>query len=206
MKSEYSIINEPNKVYILGSKNVGKSSFVDQLFNKPFNLKIKSTEIGIQSIRLNMENKFFTLKEVTDNEEFKNTTIFKNDIEDILIIIILFSLTNKESNEHTKRLIEMIGHSVIDNTNLEIIICGNKLDLVENDQSKRIVTKKEMEEYASNIRNCHYYEISCKTGENIKEIINILKEYEIPQLDEDKLEEEEEKANQQNLTNSCSLI
>ena len=100
----------------------------------------------------------------------------------------------------------MIGHSVIDNTNLEIIICGNKLDLVENDQSKRIVTKKEMEEYASNIRNCHYYEISCKTGENIKEIINILKEYEIPQLDEDKLEEEEEKANQQNITNSCSLI
>ena len=63
-----------------------------------------------------------------------------------------------------------------------------------------------MEEYASNIRNCHYYEISCKTGENIKEIINILKEYEIPQLDEDKLEEEEEKQKKKKEETSCSLI
>lgn len=206
MKTEYNIINEPNKVYILGSKGVGKTSFVNKLINKPFNEKIKSTDIGIQSIKLNLENKFFTLKEVTDNNEFKNTTIFKNDIEDILIIFIIFSLTNKESNEHTKRLIEIIGQSIIDNTTLEIVICGNKFDLIDKNQSKRIVEKEEMEKYASNVRNCKYFEISCKTGENIDEIIKILEEYEIPQLDEDKLEEEEEKQQKKKEDNSCSLI
>ena len=205
MKTEYNIINEPNKVYILGSKGVGKTSFVNKLINKPFNEKIKSTDIGIQSIKLNLENKFFTLKEVTDNNEFKNTTIFKNDIEDILIIFIIFSLTNKESNEHTKRLIEIIGQSIIDNTNLEIVICGNKKDLIDKNPSNRIVDKNEMDNYASNIRNCKYFEISCKTRENIDEVINILKEYEIPQLDEDKLEEEENKEKEKK-DGSCSLI
>ena len=206
MKTEYNIINEPNKVYILGSKGVGKTSFVNKLINKPFNEKIKSTDIGIQSIKLNLENKFFTLKEVTDNNEFKNTTIFKNDIEDILIIFIIFSLTNKESNEHTKRLIEIIGQSIIDNTTLEIVICGNKLDLINKNESQRTVEKEEMEKYASNIRNCKYFEISCKTGENIDEIMKILEEYEIPQLDEDKLEEEEEKQKKKKEETSCSLI
>ena len=205
MRTEYNIINEPNKIYILGSKGVGKTSFVNKLINKPFSEKIKSTEIGIQSIKLNLENKFFTLKEVTDNNEFKNTTIFKNDIEDILIIFIIFSLTNKESNEHTKRLIEIIGQSIIDNTTLEIVICGNKLDLINKNESQRTVEKEEMEKYASNIRNCKYFEISCKTREKIDDIINILKEYEIPQLDEDKLEEEENKEKEKK-DGSCSLI
>ena len=206
MRTEYNIINEPNKVYILGSKGVGKSSFVNQLVNKPFDEKIKSTEIGIYSQKLNLENKFFTLKEVTDDDEFKNTSIFKNDIEDILIIFIIFSLTNKESNEHTKRLIEIIGQSIIDNTNLEIVICGNKKDLIDKNPSNRIVEKNEMDNYASNIRNCKYFEISCKTREKIDDIINILKEYEIPQLDEDKLEEEEEKQKKKKEETSCSLI
>ena len=206
MRTEYNIINEPNKIYILGSKGVGKTSFVNKLINKPFSEKIKSTEIGIQSIKLNLENKFFTLKEVTDNNEFKNTTIFKNDIEDILIIFIIFSLTNKESNEHSKRLIEIIGQSIIDNTTLEIVICGNKLDLINKNESQRTVEKEEMEKYASNIRNCKYFEISCKTGENIDEIMKILEEYEIPQLDEDKLEEEEEKQKKKKEETSCSLI
>jgi GTPase SAR1 family protein len=205
MRTEYNIINEPNKVYILGSKGVGKSSFVNQLVNKPFDEKIKSTEIGIYSQKLNLENKFFTLKEVTDDDEFKNTSIFKNDIEDILIIFIIFSLTIKDSYEHTKRLIEIIGQSIIDNTNLEIVICGNKKDLIDKNPSNRIVEKNEMDNYASNIRNCKYFEISCKTRENIDEIINILKEYEIPQLDEDKLEEEENKEKEKK-DGSCSLI
>ena len=205
MRTEYNIINEPNKVYILGSRGVGKSSFVNQLVNKPFDEKIKSTEIGIYSQKLNLENKFFTLKEVTDDDEFKNTSIFKNDIEDILIIFIIFSLTIKESYEHTKRLIEIIAQSVIDNTNLEIVICGNKKDLIDKNPSNRIVEKNEMDNYASNIRNCKYFEISCKTRENIDEIINILKEYEIPQLDEDKLEEEENKEKEKK-DGSCSLI
>ncbi len=205
MRTEYNIINEPNKVYILGSKGVGKSSFVNQLVNKPFDEKIKSTEIGIYNQKLNLENKFFTLKEVTDDDEFKNTSIFKNDIEDILIIFIIFSLTNKDSYEHTKRLIEIIAQSVIDNTNLEIVICGNKKDLIDKNPSNRIVEKNEMDNYASNIRNCKYFEISCKTRENIDEIINILKEYEIPQLDEDKLEEEENKEKEKK-DGSCSLI
>jgi GTPase SAR1 family protein len=205
MRTEYNIINEPNKVYILGSKGVGKSSFVNQLVNKPFDEKIKSTEIGIYSQKLNLENKFFTLKEVTDDDEFKNTSIFKNDIEDILIIFIIFSLTIKDSYEHTKRLIEIIGQSIIDNTNLEIVICGNKKDLIDKNPSNRIVEKNEMDNYASNIRNCKYFEISCKTRENIDEVINILKEYEIPQLDEDKLEEEENKEKEKK-DGSCSLI
>ena len=205
MRTEYNIINVPNKVYILGSKGVGKSSFVNQLVNKPFDEKIKSTEIGIYNQKLNLENKFFTLKEVTDDDEFKNTSIFKNDIEDILIIFIIFSLTNKDSYEHTKRLIEIIAQSVIDNTNLEIVICGNKKDLIDKNPSNRIVDKNEMDNYASNIRNCKYFEISCKTREKIDDIINILKEYEIPQLDEDKLEEEEKKENKRN-DGSCSLI
>ena len=111
--TDYSVIEEPNKVYILGSKGVGKTSFMRKLFNFSFDEKIASTEIGIQTSRLNMENKFFTIKELTDNDDFKCTPIFKNDIEQVLIIFIIFSLTDKESCEYMKRLIEIIGHSII---------------------------------------------------------------------------------------------
>ena len=204
--TDYSVIEEPNKVYILGSKGVGKTSFIWKLFNFSFDEKIASTEIGIQTSRLNMENKFFTIKELTDNDDFKCTPIFKNDIEEILIIFIIFSLTDKESCEYMKRLIEIIGHSIIDNIGLEIIICGNKFDIVQKNKGKRMVDTNEMEKYALNIRNCKYFEISCKTNENIDHIMNILKEYEIPQLDEEKIELEEEKENLQKNGASCKII
>ena len=92
-------IDEPNKIYIIGGRKVGKSSLFRLLFNQPFMEKMQPSMIGITKAALSSNGKTYTVKDLTDSEEYKCTKIFINEIEDVLCVIAMFSLTDRDSFE-----------------------------------------------------------------------------------------------------------
>ena len=82
-------------------------------------------------------------------------------------IIILFDITNKESFNNLNVWIKTIKEQC--GKNMPILIAGNKIDLEEN----RLVKAEEVNLFKESGK-IDYIEISCKTGENIKETIDII--------------------------------
>ena len=187
-------VEEQNKIYIVGGRGVGKTTFLYQIHSGQFNDSLSHSEIGIAISQYKKGSKVFTIKELTDDENFSKTNILKNELEDVILIFVLFALDDKESFEHAKNLIQFIKNNLINNEEMHIILLGNKQDLVESNPSGNIVERKEIDQYIFNIENLRYYEISCKTNYNIsliKEMIDGIEIEEEKDEDDGKIPEEE---------------
>ena len=90
-------VNEQNKIYILGGKGVGKTTFFHLLFSDEFNPNIPESKPGIIKSNFKTGNKEFTIKDLSDDENFTTTKILKNELEDVILIFILFSLDDKKT-------------------------------------------------------------------------------------------------------------
>ena len=194
-KDQYKV-DEQNKIYIIGGRGVGKTSFLYQIQTGNFNEDIKPSEIGIAVSPYKFGNKNFTIKELTDDNNFAKTNLLKNELEDIILIFVLFALDSKESFEYAKNLIQFIKNNLINNEEMYIILLGNKKDLIESKVSEKKIEKREIDQYIYNLDNIRYYEISCKTGNNIniiKDIINRIEIVEDKEEDDGKIPEEERK-------------
>ena len=97
--------------------------------------------------------------------------------------LIVFDLTNKSSFDNSLMWIEELKKN---SNNANIILLGNKKDLIE-------------KSFTSEINFITYLEISAKTNENIDEIKNIIKN-----LDKDI--EQENKDNIQKIDNEKKII
>ena len=187
-------VEEQNKIYIVGGRGVGKTTFLYQIHSGQFNDSLSHSEIGIAIYQYKKGSKVFTIKELTDDENFSKTNILKNELEDVILIFVLFALDDKESFEHAKNLIQFIKNNLINNEEMHIILLGNKQDLIESNPSGNIVERKEIDQYIFNIENLRYYEISCKTNYNIsliKEMIDGIEIEEEKDEDDGKIPEEE---------------
>ena len=120
----------------------------------------------------------------------------KNELEDILLIFVVFSFSDKDSFEKAKDLIHFIKNNITNNNEIQIVLIGNKYDLYENlineiELDEETVQKYEKEE------NLKYINVSCKLKKNIeqvKELINNLEiEKEKEEEDDGGLNEEERK-------------
>ena len=170
-------IDEPNKIYIIGGRKVGKSSLFRLLFNQPFMEKMQPSMIGITKAALSSNGKTYTVKDLTDSEEYKCTKIFINEIEDVLCVIAMFSLTDRDSFEKAKHLLTFAQSNITNNEDIQMILCGNKYDLIIEDSNNRAVQIEEIEEYVKSIHNCKYFDISCKTSLNVDKVtqmVNVL--------------------------------
>ena len=183
-------VDEQNKIYIIGEKSVGKTSLFHLIFSEKFNENIPPSEIGIIKSQYKKGRKKFTIKDLTDDENFSSTNILKNELEDVLLIFILFALNDKDSFEYAKNLIKFIKINLIDNKDMNIILLGNKYDI---GKEAFEVQREEIDKYIYKIENLYYYEISCKNGHNISKIKEIIDDIEIneEENDDDKLTEEE---------------
>ena len=189
-------VDEENKIYIIGGRGVGKTTFLHLLLSDKFYNNLNPSELGIIKSQLQRGNKYFTLKDLTDDENFSKTYILKNELEDVLLIFVLFSLDDKNSFKHAQNLIQFIKTNLINNKEIKIYLLGNKYDIGENDPNLIEVKKEDIDQYICNIENIYYYEISCKTNYNISKIKDIINEVEIVEEkdeDDDKLPEEERK-------------
>ena len=171
--------NEQNKIYIVGGKAVGKTSFFNLLFSKQFEQDISPSEKGIIKANLEKDNKIFTIKELTDDESFSTTKIFQNELEGVISVFILFSLNDKASFEYSKTLIEFIKNNLTNNKDLSIVLLGNKYDLGEENKNNIKITKKEVHQSFKHIDNFFYFEISCKTGYNIDKIKKLIEDMDV---------------------------
>ena len=109
--------------------------------------------------------------------------------------------------EYAKSLILFIKSNLTYNLGLQILLFGNKFDLRVND-TKIKVNQIEAEHYASEIENCSYYELSCKTGHNvdiIQKLLSDINESKIVDRDENIIEESI-RLNNDNASGSCSFF
>ena len=194
-KDDYKV-DEENKIYIVGGRGVGKTSFFNLIFSFKYNDDIKSSELGISKSQYTIGNKQFTIKELTDDEKFSKTNVLKDELEDILLIFVIFAINDKNSFEYAKTLIGFIKNNLINNKDLNIILIGNKCDIGEDEPNSIEVHNKEVDQYIFNIENIYYYEFSCKSEKNLEIIKKKIEEIEIEEEkdeDDDKIPEEERK-------------
>ena len=110
------------------------------------------SENGIKKLNLQKGNKVFTIKELTDDENFSVTNIFKNELEDVILVFLIFALNDKNSFEEAKTMIKFITNNLTNN-DLNIFLLGNKYDVGETNKNEIKVTKKEVEQYFKGSEN-----------------------------------------------------
>ncbi|CDK25589.1 unnamed protein product [Kuraishia capsulata CBS 1993] len=80
--------------------------------------------------------------------------------------LVVFDLTKQESLEKAKSWIKELQRQA--NSDIVIALTGNKLDLVQEDEGAREVSEDEARAYANEL-GLLYFEVSAKTGQEIKE-------------------------------------
>ena len=189
-------VNEQNKIYILGGKGVGKTSFFHLLFEGKLS-NVKPSKPGVVVSNFHKGNKVFTIKDLTDDDNFSKTKILIDELEDVLLIFVLFAIDDRSSFKYAKNLIQFIKSNLINNKDLNIILVGNKQDIEENNPDKVQVKKTDVDHYIRDIENLYYKEISCKTNFNFSKLKELIENIEINEdnneEDDDKIPEEERK-------------
>ena len=177
--------HEENKIYIIGGKGVGKTSFFHLIFEDKFIDDLDPSKPGIIKSEYTKGNIKFTIKDLSDDETFEKTKILTNELEEVILIFVMFALNNKSSFEYAKNLIHLIKSNILNNKDLNIILLGNKFDLGVNNKENIKVSKKEINQYIYKIDHLYYYDISCKDGHNIKDVKQIIDDIEIGDEDDD---------------------
>ena len=171
--------NEENKIYIIGGKGVGKTSFFHLIFEDKFIGDLAPSKPGIIKSEYIKGKIKFTIKDLSDDETFEKTKILTNELEDILLIFVMFALDDKSSFEYAKNLIHSIKTNLLNNKDLNIILLGNKFDLGKTNKENIKVSKKEINQYIYKIEHLYYYDISCKDGYNVKDVKQIIDDIEM---------------------------
>ena len=201
--------DEQNKIYILGGRGVGKTSFFRASFSEKFDEHISPSENGIKKLNLEKGKKIFTIKELTDDESFSFTNIFKNELEDVILVFVIFALNDKNSFEEAKTMIKFITNNLTNN-DLNIFLLGNKYDVGETNKNEIKVTKKEVEQYFKGSENFFYREISCKTNFGVDKIRKVIEDLDVDNGDDEDdngvMEEEERKKRVKETDKSCFII
>ena len=182
--------------------------FFRALFSEKFDEHISPSENGIKKLNLEKGKKIFTIKELTDDESFSFTNIFKNELEDVILVFVIFALNDKNSFEEAKTMIKFITNNLTNN-DLNIFLLGNKYDVGETNKNEIKVTKKEVEQYFKGSENFFYREISCKTNYNIDKIKKVIEETEVDQgeaEDDGNLTEDERNKRLKESEGSCLII
>ena len=177
--------NEQNKIYILGGRGVGKTSFLRALFSEKFDENIKPSEKGITKSNFQKDKKVFTIKDLTDDESFTVTKFLQNELEDVILIFIIFAVNDKESFEYAKTLIEFIKRNLMNNKDLTIILLGNKYDIGENNSNEIQITKNQVLKFFSQTDNFFYNEISCKTNFGVDKIRKVIEDLDVDNGDDE---------------------
>ena len=158
------------QLLIIGDSMVGKTSILSKYSSKNFNENYLAT-VGLDFFTKDemIEGKIIRVKiwDTAGQERYKALT--KCFFQKAQGVVIVFDVTSQKSFQDLKFWIDSINIHLYEDNGIPVIIVGNKIDL-----KKRVVTKDEAENFASE-HKFQYYETSAKTGEGvdfaIKEIV-----------------------------------
>jgi small GTP-binding protein len=210
-KIKNNLCYEPNKIYIIGDRGVGKSSLIKRIKGE-YSAEDTSgnNSLGIHSSQFIFDNCTITFKDLSDTPKWKYTKILSDEIEEVKAIIVVFALNSKKSFEHSKLLIDYLRKDISTSTNSpEIVLIGNKNELqgvgnLDRNDIDDLLTREDINNYLNSILNLNYIEISCKEGTNIRSILKFFNNLELEINRED---EEYKKKKKQKLRrdNSCLI-
>ena len=158
------------KIILIGSVSVGKTSIFNKFISGEFNLKYKSTITAeCKSKYLKVNKNLFAKLNIWDtcgSENFRAVT--KQHYRGAHAAIVIFDLTEQSTFNDLKRWIKDVKNYGERNT--EILIVGNKLDLIE----QRVVTKSQAINFCRENGGYKYIEASAKDGTNLLKIFEEL--------------------------------
>jgi small GTP-binding protein len=147
------------KICFVGDDKCGKTSLVKNFIGQEFSDEVSPFDENLITKEIEYNGSKITLNLMDPLDDGTGTTAsFYNHAN---AFCALFDLTDKDSIQNCKNWLSY-GERYIDNAYVKMII-GCKSDL------EHAITKEEGEEVAKGL-NCEYDEVSCKSGENCKEL------------------------------------
>ena len=179
------------KYKVFGPKNSGRKSLVFRYSQNAFKRdEVPTFEIDFMVKMINKDGKKYNMKifrPKTDDEMGS-----KEYLKGIKMVIYIFDITSEESIKHFKENAEKLFANA-DNNAFKYVF-GNKIDL----EDQRKIKAEEAKEICDKYKYV-YKEISCKSGQNVKEVFDeIFEKYlkrfpgkkEEPKKAENKIEED----------------
>lgn len=151
------------KVVLVGPSFVGKTSIISRAFNNTFSSNIKPTiGSGFAKGVIKGNNRSVKLEvwDTAGQEMYHSLTpLFFTGSS---VAVLVYDVTSRASFEQLGKYKAMLSEKVPDEC--LIIVAGNKVDLVDNDESQREVSYDEADEYATKIGAAFFCEVSALTG------------------------------------------
>ena len=156
-----------NKVVFLGDSSVGKSSIVQRICLNRFN-NYQDPTIGAAFLSFSVINNdiryVYKIWDTAGQERYRTLANMYYRNSDYAVIV--FDISQVNSFETVKLWIEEINNNA---PKCKIIIVANKIDLPIKENQRKIVNFINEYEY-------EYFEVSAKTGENINNLFDFIKE------------------------------
>ena len=157
------------KILFLGETQVGKTSLIIKYTEGTFQqggITTLGVDLKYKYLKKDNKNLRLDLWDTAGQERFRNIT--KSFYNGANGMIFIFDLTSSESFDKLKFWIEDSKDKITDN-NIELLMVGNKSDLID----ERVVTKEKIQKLSEQY-NIPYFETSAKIGEGIEEMFNTL--------------------------------
>jgi len=159
------------KIITLGDGQVGKSSLILRYIDNSFSTNYLST-IGVDSKykKVNLNGKEIKVKifDTAGQERFKSIT--SDYIRKANGMLLVYDITHKPSYDNIENWVNSLKEEP-DQKMIPSVLIGNKKDLDE----ERVITEDEGKELAKRLEiEGHFYETSCRTGENVQKAFSDL--------------------------------
>ena len=156
------------KFLTLGNSSVGKTSVLLRITEETIPKSMISTlgiDFKIKELNLASGKKVkLILYDTAGQEKFRHMT--KSYYNKVNVILLVYDVTRADSFKSLSYWIEEVSERVDSkNPEFDIVIIGNKCDLVD----KRAVSKQEAQSFADKY-NMNYIEVSAWTGEGFDEL------------------------------------
>ena len=159
---------ENYKIAIVGNQHVGKTTILSRYKYETTDDTYAPT-VGIDFLTKNvfLEDKTIRLImwDTAGQERFKS--LIPSYLKNANCVIITYDVTEKSSFTTLNKWLSDVKDNVVEGT--FIILCGNKIDLI----NKRIILKEDAEKLAEE-NNIAYAETSASTGQGINELFNTI--------------------------------
>ena len=158
------------KVILIGDSNTGKTSLINRFVNKTFDEKYLCT-IGVDFFMKTIEVDEQTIKlqiwDTAGMEKYKS--ISSSYYRGSHAAFVIFDLTNKNTFDSITKWIEAYHKSNNPQFQKNVILIGNKSDLVDS----REITRAEAENFAK-MNKMVSWETSAKEGNNVEEVFTYI--------------------------------